>query len=147
MTTITPNPAAIPNREAAATNRLSRAASAIWRLRTADPDPMGDPSGDCGDLIAAAERRHVLKVIADAGYATPGEYNADLRARMCNPPGQGGRTMSLRVHDLLCILEAGDVCPDCGAALDVTSHRTRQYGGGWDTVERCPDCGYAQVYV
>jgi predicted RNA-binding Zn-ribbon protein involved in translation (DUF1610 family) len=136
-------------REAAATDRLSRAASAIWLYRNADPDPMGDPSGDCGDLIAAGERRHLLRMVAAAGYATPGEYNADLnRALGVGPPDEQGRTaMSYRTYQLLSELEVGDVCPECGAALDVTSHYTRQYGGGHNTVYHCPACGYGDVCV
>lgn len=127
-------------REAAATDRLSRAASAIWRYRTAGPDPTGDPSG---------EREHILKIIADAGYATPGEYNADLRSRMCDSPrtADGRQKMTYRVYELLCVLEADDCCPSCGTALDVTTHRTRAYGGGWDTFVCCPACGWAAAYV
>jgi hypothetical protein len=125
------------------TDRLSRAASVIWRRRTAGPDPMGDPSGDCGPMIAAWTREGDLRAVADAGYATPGEYNAGLRRRMIGADGP----MTLRVSELLAILEIEDVCPVCGAALDVTSHRTRQYGGGWDTFTRCPSCGHADAYV
>lgn len=127
-------------------DRLSRAASAIWRYRTADPDPMGDPSGDCGDLIAAGERRAVLRMVAQAGYAKPGDYNADLRAALGVAPDGLGH-MSYRTYQLTCELEIGDVCPDCGAALDVTSHRTRAYGGGRDTFYKCPACSWADVCV
>jgi hypothetical protein len=126
-----------------ADDRLSRAASAIWRWRTADPDPMGDPSGDCGGLIAVSDRNHVLKAVAAAGYANPGAYNADLRSRMVGADGK----MSQNVYYLLCTLEIESVCPKCGAALNVTSHYTRCYGGGWDTFEKCPVCDYAEVYV
>jgi predicted RNA-binding Zn-ribbon protein involved in translation (DUF1610 family) len=125
------------------TDRLSRAASEIWRFRMAEPDPMGDPSGDCGDLIAAHERGVMLRAVANAGYATPGEYNNDLRSRLVNADG----TMSYRVHNLLSVLEVEDVCPSCGAALDVSSHWTRNYGGGWDTFYKCPACGHGEVYV
>ena len=130
-------------------DRLSRAASAIWRYRNADPDPMGDPSGDCGDLIAAYDRSRLLRAVTAAGYTTPGEYNTDLnRALGVGPPDEQGRTqMSYRAFTLLQTLEIGDVCPQCGAALDVSSHRTRQYGGGWDTVYRCPACSYGEVCV
>lgn len=126
-----------------ANNRLSQAASAIWRLRMADPDPMGDPSGDCGDLIAQAERNIVLNAITVAGYDNPGQYNADLRSRMVDEIGK----MTLRVHELLSVLEVEDVCPNCGSALDVKKFRTRNYGGGRDTFEKCPNCDYAEVYV
>lgn len=125
-----------------ADDRLSRAVSAVWRLRTADPDPMGDPSGDCGDLIAAWERRRVLAAVAAAGYATPGAYNTDLRHRMTGPDGK----VSWRVNDLLSVLEV-DACPQCGGELSKTSHYTRAYGGGYDTFERCVSCDYAAVHV
>jgi len=114
-----------------ATDKLSRAASAVWRLRTAEPDPMGDPSGDCGDLIAADERRWLLRAVADAGYATPAEYNAELGARLS--PGWAGQ------------LEIEDVCGECGAALTVTHPYTREYGGGSNTVYHCPACGLVDV--
>jgi len=128
-----------------ATNRLSLAASAVWRLRMErDPyDAMGY-ANDCGDLIEAGERRAVLRAVAEAGYVTPGQYNAELRERMC---WDGKAKMSLRVWVLLHMLEVRDVCPSCGAALDVAKHWTRNYGGGWDTFERCPECDYAEVYV
>ena len=124
-------------------NQLSLAASAIWRRRTAEPDPMGDPSGDCGGMISAWARDGDLRAVAAAGYATPGQYNADLRRRMA---GDGGR-ISLRVGELLAILEIEGACPDCGAALDISHHRTRQYGGGQNTMTRCPVCGHADAYV
>lgn len=125
------------------TDRLSRAASAIWRLRMADPDPMGDPSGDCGDLIEQAERNCILNAITLAGYDNPGQYNTDLRSRMVDELGK----MTLRVHELLSILEVDRVCPNCGSALDVSHHRTKNYGGGCDTFENCPNCDYSEVYV
>jgi hypothetical protein len=112
--------------------RLSRAASAIWQRRTAEPDPMGDPSGDCGPLIAAWERSAELLLIAAAGYVTPGEYNADLRARLTAKAAGP--------------LEISDVC-QCGTALTVTTRPTRQYGGGTDTFVSCPACGHADAYV
>jgi predicted RNA-binding Zn-ribbon protein involved in translation (DUF1610 family) len=132
-------------------DRLSRAASGVWRIETADPDPMGDPSGDCGDMIAAGAQHAKLRAVLAAGFATPGEYNAALRRAFGVPePDAEGRTpMSYRTHIWLQILEIGDVCPapSCGAALEVTSHRTRQYGGGWDTFYHCPACGWADVCV
>lgn len=124
-------------------DRLSRAASAIWRFRTAEPDPMGDPSGDCGALIAQHERSVVLRAIERAGFKNPGEYNSDLRSRLAPEYPK----MSHAIHVMLMTLEAEDVCDRCGSALNVTSHRTRNYGGGWDTMVRCPVCGYAEVYV
>ena len=127
-----------------ATDRLSRAASTIWRDRIfEDPFDALGRDADCGPMIDAAHRRYQLQAVADAGYATPAEYNADLRSRMVNADG----TMSLRVHNLLMMLEIEDTCPSCGAALEVTSHWTRQYGGGYDTFVRCPACGYADAYV
>lgn len=137
------------SRFAAADSRLSRAASAIWRRRTAGPDPMGDPSGDCGDLIAAWHRAGDLRAVTAAGYPTPGEYNTALRAALgAGPPGPDGRTrMSHRTYQLLSELEIDSTCPRCGSALTVTRTRTGNYGGGWDTSERCPGCGYAEVYV
>lgn len=113
-------------------NRLSLAASAIWRLRTAEPDPMGDPSGDCGELIAQWERELLLRAVTAAGYATPGEYNAEVNARVT--PRWAG------------LLEVENVCA-CGAALTVTHPYTRNYGGGTNTVYRCPACEYAEVCV
>lgn len=124
-------------------DRLSRAASAVWNFRMADPDPMGDPSGDLGDAIAAHERSVLLRAVADAGYDTPGEYNEDLRSRMVGPDGK----MSYRVHELLSVLEILDVCERCGSALNKTSHYTKQYGGGWDTFYHCSNCDYSEVYV
>ena len=90
-------------------DRLSRAASAIWRYRNADPDPMGDPSGDCGDLIAAYDRSRLLRAVTAAGYTTPGEYNTDLnRALGVGPPDEQDRTqMSYRALTLLQTLGSG----------------------------------------
>ena len=123
-------------------NRLSLAASAVWRMRTAEQDPYGDPSGDLGDSIAAYHRGVELQKIEDAGYRTPGEYNDDLRSRMIGPDGK----VTCRVNELLLMLEIEDVCR-CGTALETTRHRTRNYGGGWDTFVKCPSCSYAEVYV
>lgn len=42
------------------------------------------------------------------------------------------------------------ICPRCGErTLKKTATPTRQYGGGYDTYEKCDDatCGYAEVYV
>lgn len=124
-------------------DRLSRTVSAIYRLRTAEPDPMGDPSGDCGHLIEAHERAVALKAVKDAGYETPGQYNEDLRSRMV---GEHGR-MSYHVYHLLVLLEIQEICPRCGSALDVSRNWTQAYGGGWDTYYMCPTCPYAEVYV
>jgi len=129
--------------ERTANNRLSLTASAIWRYRMAEPDPMGDPSGDCGDLIAAHERAVILRMVAEGGYERPGDYNRELRARMV---GDGERE-SHNVWALLRTLEVEDVCEHCGAALDVRKHWTRQYGGGWNTMTVCPGCGWMEVGV
>lgn len=126
-----------------ANNRLSLAVSALWRFRTAEPDPMGDPSGDCGDLIIAYERGVALKIIEESGYMTPGEYNKDLRSRMVGPDGK----MSYRVYEFLTVLEIENVCPNCESALEVWAHRTKSYGGGWDTFISCPNCEFRDVYV
>jgi hypothetical protein len=139
------DPGTDPVHEHRLANRLSLAASAIWRRRTAAPDPY-DQLGydnDCGPAIDAYHRAGDLAAVAAAGYATPGEYNADLAGRMVTA---GGR-VTLRVRELLMVLEIPDVCPRCGAGLVVTAHRTMQYGGGWDTTEKCTVCGYADVYV
>lgn len=111
-------------------NRLSLAASTIWRMRSADPDPMGDPSGDAGAAIAAYHRRSELKAIEEF-YPSPGAYNAELKER---------------VSRSWYWLAIEDVC-ECGTALDVTVRYTRQYGGGWDTSYRCPICGFGEVCV
>jgi hypothetical protein len=124
-------------------DQLTRAASAVWAQRTADPDPY-DQMGygaDCGPIIEAGHRARALKAVTAAGYTTPGAYNADLRARMC-PDGH----VTLRVNDLLSVLEL-EACPRCGADITTTAHRTRNYGGGWDTTERCTACDYREVYV
>lgn len=128
--------------EVNANDRLSKAASVIYRMRTAEPDPMGDPSGDCGDMIAAYNRSRELRAVLAAGYQTPGEYNAELRDRMVLPYGR----YTLKVRELLMLLEIEDVC-ECGAALESTRHRTASYGGGWGTYVRCNSCGYAEVYA
>ncbi len=125
-----------------ANDKLSRAASAIWHFRNLDPDPMGDPSGDCGDLIAKWEQAHLIRMVLDAGYNTPGEYNDDLNSRMVT----GGK-MSYHVYELLNALEVPDVCVLCGGALDVWAHRTGNYGGGWDTFYFCPNCNTGEVCV
>jgi hypothetical protein len=104
---------------------------------------MGDPSGDAGAAIAAYHRASALRAVEREGYETPGQYNEDLRARMVTP----GEKMSHRVGDLLSILEIENVCPVCGAGLYVNEMPTMQYGGGWNTLESCPSCDYAEVYV
>lgn len=100
-------------------NRLSLAASAIYRMRTAEADPMGDPSGDCGDAIAAYYRSRELRAVLAAGYRTPGEYNGELYDRMVTP----GEKMSLRVHEILQLTEVEGVC-ECGAMIQGTSSTT-----------------------
>lgn len=127
-------------------NRLSMAASAVWRTRMHD-DPMDDwACSVCPEvrpLIAAHERTAVLTAISEQGF-TPGSYNQALRDRLC---GEEYPHMSHHVYTLLSFLEVENVCPECGAALDVTSHPTRQYGGGYDTFVKCPACEYGEVYV
>jgi hypothetical protein len=115
-----------------AADKLSRAASAVYRLRNAEPDPMGDPSGDAGEAIAAWERGCLLKAVADAGYENPGQYNLDLAAR--TTPAWASR------------LEIEHVC-QCGTAQDIRHFMTRNYGGGTDTVLSCANCGEMDVYV
>jgi hypothetical protein len=115
-----------------AADKLSRAASAVYRLRNAEPDPMGDPSGDAGDAIASWERGCLLQAVAEAGYENPGQYNADLAAR--TTPAWASR------------LEIEHVC-QCGAAFRIQYFATKQYGGGTDTVLFCPNCGEMDVYV
>ncbi len=83
-------------------SRLSRAASAIWRLRTAEPDPY-DKIGrdnDCGPLIDAYYRRQELKAVEAAGFATAGQYNEALRRSLGVPePDADGRTpMSYKTY-------------------------------------------------
>lgn len=123
-------------------DRLSRTASAIWRVRTWI-DPMGDPSGDLGDVIEQGRRDHLLKIVRDAGYATPAEYNAEVERRMYAP----GERMSLRVHEMLTMLQIDDTCPRCGEGLQVRKHYTRMLGGGWNTSYQCPACGWGNVAV
>jgi len=140
--------AGIPaRRPATPDDRLSRTASAIWRYRMGDPDLMGDPSGDCGDLIAAHERSRVLLMVRAGGYATPGEYNAAVRRSLGVPAAdEHGRTpMTYRIHELLTVLEIDDVCERCGAAFDVTYVPARAYGGGLNTIYRCGGCGFTDV--
>lgn len=115
-----------------AADKLSRAASAVYRLRTAEPDPMGDPSGDAGDAIASWDRGCLLRTVADAGYENPGQYNADLYQR--TTPGWASR------------LEIEHVCV-CGTAMDIRHFATRNYGGGTNTVLFCPSCGEMDVWV
>jgi hypothetical protein len=114
-------------------NRLSLAASAIWRMRTAEPDPMDKYADDCGPLIEAHRREQELKAVA-AYYPTPGAYNAALEERL-------GKSYLASM-----VLSIEDVCA-CGAALDKSVRYTRQYGGGWDSFYRCPSCGFSEVYV
>lgn len=123
-------------------DRLSRVASAIWQIRTF-VDPFGDPSGEAGAAIRASEREAVLRTVRDAGYASPGEYNADLRARLTST----GEPENYRAYLLLTVLSVDEVCPFCGSALDVQARHTRAYGGGYDTFVRCPSCDYAEVCV
>lgn len=123
-------------------NKLSLVASAIWRFRTQEPDPYDCYGHDCGPLIAKGNRAYVLRIISEGGYQKPGDYNEDLRSRMVTDGH-----VSLRVSALLGILAVEDVCPKCGAALDVKTHYTRNYGGGYDTFESCPECDYKEAYV
>jgi hypothetical protein len=113
-------------------DKLSRAASAIWSYITAEPDPIGDPSGDLGDEIAQWERDCRVRAVREAGYDNPGQYNAELRART-TPKWQN-------------ILEIEFVC-ECGTAFDLRHFFTKQYGGGTNTVLFCPNCGEMDVYV
>src|SRR6185369_3752925 len=114
------------------TGRLSLAASAVWRLRTADPDPMGDPSGDAGDAISAYYYGCAVRAVERAGWATPGLYNEALHKSL----GVTGPQMSYGVYELLSILEV-EACPKCGRAVETRSFWTQQYGGGYDTTVRC----------
>jgi hypothetical protein len=113
-------------------NRLSLAASAVWSYITAEPDPMGDPSGDAGDAIAEWERTCRVRAVLAAGYDNPGQYNAEL-ANRTNPKWAS-------------ILAIEFVCP-CGTAFEIRHHATRQYGGGTDTVHSCRECGNMEVFV
>jgi hypothetical protein len=115
-----------------AADKLSRAASAVYLFRTAEPDPMGDPSGDLGDIIANWERDCLVRAVKAAGYESPGRYNQDLYLRTTP------RWASL--------LEIEHVC-QCGAAQSLKHFFTKQYGGGTNTVLTCPDCGDVDVYV
>jgi len=125
------------------TGRLSLAASAVWRLRTAEPDPMGDPSGDAGDAISAYEYGCAVRAVERAGWATPGLYNEALRASL----GTDGKHMSYGAYALLSVLEV-EACPGCGRAVETRSFWTKQYGGGYNTTVRCTgDCGWGEVYV
>lgn len=40
-------------------------------------------------------------------------------------------------------------CPKCKSLLEISSRYTRNYGGGYDTFEKCSNlkCDYAEVYV
>jgi hypothetical protein len=49
-----------------------------------------------------------------------------------------------------CREERKPKCPECGAGdplFKVTSRWTPNYGGGYDTYEKCDHCGYSEVYV
>jgi hypothetical protein len=111
-------------------NKLSRAASAVWNYITAEPDPMGDPSGDCGDLIAEWERDCRIRAVLAAGYDNPGQYNAEL-AKRTTPKWAS-------------ILEIEFVC-DCGAAFHIRHHYI--LGDGANTSHVCPNCGKMEVFV
>lgn len=126
-------------------NRLSLAASAVWRTRFNDPMDEWAMSvcPEVGPLIAAHDRSAVLAAIKEQGF-TPGSYNEALRERLC---GDEYPHMSYRVYTLLSFLEVENVCPECGAALDVKTFETRNYGGGYDTFVRCSECEYGEVYV
>jgi hypothetical protein len=68
-----------------ADDRLSRAASAIWRQRQdAYMDYALDASGDCGPLIAKAHRRSEVEALARLGF-TPESYNAAIEQRIGGP--------------------------------------------------------------
>lgn len=109
-------------------NKLSVAASAIWRYITAEPDPMGDPSGDLGSAIASWERDCRIRAVLSAGYTNVGEYNRDLAIRT-SPKWAS-------------ILEIEYVCLACEVALTVTDHDTFD---GRVTVTECPSCGAVEV--
>jgi hypothetical protein len=113
-----------------AASKLSRAASAVWSYITAEPDPMGDPSGDCGDMIAEWERDCRVRAVLAAGYDNPGQYNAELVART-TPKWSS-------------ILEIEFVC-DCGAAFHIRHHYI--LGDGMNTSYVCPSCGKTELEV
>jgi len=48
-----------------------------------------------------------------------------------------------------CDLEDQPKCPKCGVrdGFQIRSIPTRNYGGGWDTIETCESCGYREVFV
>lgn len=120
-----------------ANNKLSLAASAVWQARFPEFEDMPDYSGDCGDLIAEGNRRHLLRIVKEAGYATPGEYNKELRVRLLGVGREDGLGhMSHRVYELLSGLEVDDVCPRCDNALDV-------FHGPELTFYNCENCGFS----
>lgn len=116
-----------------ADNKLSLAASNIWWARFPEFPDMPDYSGDCGDMIAQGNRRNLLRIVSEAGYTNPGEYNKELRRRMLGREEFNG-PMSIRVYDLLCSLEIEDVCEDCGEAFTVTRNAHL-------AMYVCPGCG------
>lgn len=117
-----------------ANNKLSLAASKVWQARFPEHEDMPDYSGDCGDLIAEGNRRWLLRIIQEAGYDKPGEYNKELRRRMLGRDEFAG-PMSHRQYELLSSLEIDDVC-DCGEALEV-------FRGRELTFYNCESCGYS----
>lgn len=66
----------------AADDRLSRAASAVWRIdQDAHMDYEMDGSGDCGEMIARAHNRAKLAAIEEQGFSAE-SYNAALAERL-----------------------------------------------------------------
>lgn len=47
----------------------------------------------------------------------------------------------------MCEQELKTKCPKCGGALEVSTRWTKNYGGGWDSYEKCSDCDYTEVFV
>jgi hypothetical protein len=90
---------------------------------------MGDPSGDCGDLIAEWERSCRVRAVLAAGFDNPGQYNAEL-AKRTTPKWAS-------------ILEIEFVC-ECGAAYDIRYYASRD---GANTVHSCRNCGKMEAFV
>lgn len=125
-----------------ADDKLSRAASAIWKARTfEDPlDALGR-GADCGSLIDKAARAHELRILEKLGF-TPGSYNEMLRERLAPEYPR----MSYRTYIFLGMLEV-EACPVCGGPIESKTMPTRNYGGGFDTYLSCTHCDYQEVYV
>ena len=124
-----------PRKLADADNKLSLAASTLLRWHALDwTDYAMDASGDCGQLIADSHYARDCAMLAGLGF-TPGAFADAIRSRI------------RETHAMYQLLAELLYCARCGAMVETTITPTRQYGGGFDTFERCTQCGHAEVYV